>query len=415
MFLKNQNYLITRFVLILAFLAGMLGTPPVGPAYAATILVTNTSNSGPGSLRQAIADAVSGDTITFSALLAGQTITLSDNLIIDKGLTIDGSGLVPQITISGRNVAHLEVLGSDAVTISDLIITNGYTSIYGGGIYKSGPAALTIQNSTITQSQASGGGAISNTGSGNMTIINTTIVGNEAGQGGAIDNIAQGDIIIVNSTVTENQATLGGAIAIGGSDLRVYNSTFALNLASREGNELSTMGIVNINFYNTILACIPGAVDCTASTESTSIEYVNSIVDYGTLTDFGLAELADNGGPTHTMSLLPGSPLIDAADDANCPTTDQRGITRPQGNHCDIGAYESQTSVIYVKQDATGENNGASWTDAYTDLQSALADASSGDEIWVVGGTYKPGNERTSTFSLIDGVAVYGGFAGTET
>jgi hypothetical protein len=53
-----------------------------------------------------------------------------------------------------------------------------------------------------------------------------------------------------------------------------------------------------------------------------------------------IGPLADNGGPTLTHALLDGSPAIDAADDAACPATDQRGVPRPQGAACDIGAYE---------------------------------------------------------------------------
>ena len=54
-----------------------------------------------------------------------------------------------------------------------------------------------------------------------------------------------------------------------------------------------------------------------------------------------LGALADNGGPTLTHALLTGSPAIDAGNDAACPATDQRGVTRPQGAHCDIGSYEA--------------------------------------------------------------------------
>lgn len=82
--------------------------------------------------------------------------------------------------------------------------------------------------------------------------------------------------------------------------------------------------------------------------------------------------------------------------------------------------------IIYVKNDASGENDGGSWTDAYTDLQVALANASATDEIWVCGGTtvspriYKPvppppaSQDRTTSFSIPVGFKVFGGFAGTE-
>ena len=80
---------------------------------------------------------------------------------------------------------------------------------------------------------------------------------------------------------------------------------------------------------------------------------------------------------------------------------------------------------LFVDQDASGANNGSSWSDAYTSLQPALDAATNGDTIWMAAGTYKPsvdnsGNpspadERTKTFQLIEGVLVFGGFAGTET
>ncbi len=72
-------------------------------------------------------------------------------------------------------------------------------------------------------------------------------------------------------------------------------------------------------------------------------------------------------------------------------------------------------SIIYVKQNASGANNGTSWTDAYTSLQTAITNASTGTQIWVAAGTYKPtaGTDRGISFSLKNGVAIYGGFPNT--
>lgn len=82
----------------------------------------------------------------------------------------------------------------------------------------------------------------------------------------------------------------------------------------------------------------------------------------------------------------------------------------------DIFVSKLGSSVIFVDWNASGANSGASWSNAYSDLQSALSGASSGDEVWVAAGTYKPttGSDRAATFQLKDGVAVYGGFTGTE-
>lgn len=81
-----------------------------------------------------------------------------------------------------------------------------------------------------------------------------------------------------------------------------------------------------------------------------------------------------------------------------------------------LACCNSFRAIIYVNKNATGSNNGFSWTNAYTTLELAFSNSVVGDQIWVAQGVYKPtGTSRSTTFSIPNGVAVYGSFAGTET
>ena len=121
-------------------------------ALLSSLVVTNTNDSGPGSLRQEIASAASGQTITFSSKLRGQTITLtSGELDINQNLNIDGPG-ASQLAVSGDDSSEVFNIGSGAtVTISGLTITGGNASV-GGGITNAG--TLTLNQSTVTGNEA---------------------------------------------------------------------------------------------------------------------------------------------------------------------------------------------------------------------------------------------------------------------
>jgi hypothetical protein len=106
-------------------------------------------------LRQAIIDSVSGNTITFDPSLSGQTVVLSTTLIIDKDLIIDGSALVSKISISGNNSTRVfDVIPGITVTTDSLIIKNGKSSSYGGGIHNEG--SLTVKGSIFSGNHVMG-------------------------------------------------------------------------------------------------------------------------------------------------------------------------------------------------------------------------------------------------------------------
>ncbi|MGD1871795.1 MAG: DUF4347 domain-containing protein, partial [Mastigocoleus sp.] len=128
-----------------------------------------------------------------------------------------------------------------------------------------------------------------------------------------------------------------------------------------------------------------------------------------------------NGTPSLTVRALDNTYTGNFSDNSSTQRIDvsTNGGTSPVSANTNAIATTINpiVGVMYVNSNAGGNNDGTSWNDAYTDLQSALAVANSGDEIWVAQGTYKPTTttDRNATFELKDGVAIYGGFVGGET
>jgi hypothetical protein len=227
--------------------------------------VLNNFAQGPGSLRDAIADATSGDTIVFDPSLAGQTIALTGHpLTINKSLDIEGPG-ASLLAISGNDTDRVfDIEAGLSVTIAGLTIAHGRAAGRngGGGILNEG-SVLALANDVFSNNEAVGnnpnssfgGGAITNLTGATLTITGSTFVANEAigatggfGEGGAIWN--QAAACISASTFTGNQAfggnggtvtsaaslvgiANGGAIfnQTQGATLNVANSTFTANQA----------------------------------------------------------------------------------------------------------------------------------------------------------------------------------------
>ncbi|HID21913.1 MAG TPA: hypothetical protein EYP14_05875, partial [Planctomycetaceae bacterium] len=222
----------------------------------------------------------------------------------------------------------------------------------GGGIFNAGTgsANLTLLRTTVTQNRATAdGGGIYNEDV--LTIRNSTFSGNFAdGNGGAILNsesgTAQGTVTIRTSTLVQNSAAnVGGGVANEGPQLiDVSNTIIALNVAAVADNDVRG-GFTSSGFN--LIGDVGGAVGFVDGQNGdqigTTVSPLNPI----------LGPLTDNGGPTLTHELLPGSPAIDTGDNTGGPdNTDQRGADRPTDDTSDIGAFEVNDYVVSI-QDLT--------------------------------------------------------------
>jgi hypothetical protein len=230
--------MVKKYTFILCFILGLLSLMP--SLVFGLVTVSNTNDSGPGSLRQALADAASGETIDFSVT---GTITLTSvELTISQNQTITGPG-AGSLTIDGNNNSRIFNIDSSGATvnISGLTLINGNSTNYGGGIENVG--TLNINDCVISGCDANGfgngyGGAIDNYG-GTVNITTCTISGNTAiTEGGGIRN-ENGTVTITESTISGNTSDNGGGIgnySTTGSTVEVIRSTIYDNHATSGGN-----------------------------------------------------------------------------------------------------------------------------------------------------------------------------------
>lgn len=324
------------------------------------------------------------------------TVETTAEIVVDNDVILDGLG---ELEVDGKNDHRVLFISVGvAVELRRLGVTNGAAgSPGGGGIYNTGD--LTMTSGTVSQSSASDGGGIltsgpltlirgrvsentaeddgggiSNAGYTSpdrrrylVTLIGTTVSGNASGgKGGGIDN--GGRLTLTESTVSGNTSGGDGG-GIYGGELTLANSTVSGNTCGGDGG-----GIYGGKGTVTSSTVAQNSASRGASISGGSLFMTNTLVDgdcSGTIgtqglfniespgdtcgfwpgsvpaEDLKLGPLRDNGGPTETHALLPGSVAIDVIPEAVCVdandeplTEDQRG--EPRDTMCDVGAFEVQ-------------------------------------------------------------------------
>jgi hypothetical protein len=356
------------------------------------ITVVNTNDSGPGSLRQALADVNDGDTINFA--VSGTIGLTSGELLVNNNITISGPGAA-SLAVNGNAKSRVfHIASGKTVSIFALTIINGrtfgsYPDNEGGGVLNQ-YATVTLNNCTISANVAENqGGGICNDGTGGaaiMAITNCTVSNNSAYYGagicndgrmkgatllqissttlsnntagydaGGILNIAdtKGTATLTNCTISGNSAPVHGGGIYNHAALSVSNTTLSANSASLGGgvyNELTVSienAVLNAGTPGTNIFNNGGTVTSRGYNISSDdgAGYLNGPGDQIN-TDPLLGPLQDNGGPTLTHALLPGSPAIDTGDPNFTPPPlyDQRGpgYDRVRNGRIDIGSYEEQ-------------------------------------------------------------------------
>ncbi len=421
---------------------GLYSSQSSNPVLINTTFTSNTADKGSGMYSR-------------DCNIALISVTFLENSAIDEGggmANISCTTTLTRVTFNGNTAgrsgggmynADSKLLLND-VDFSDNTIS-GIITANGGGMYnRRGEVELTnvtFSSNLVTGEERICGAGMYSEYTSNIEMTNVIFFGNSASgneeiYGGGMCNSCTNEISLTNVTFSGNSVVGydkgygGGIYNLNSSNITITNVTFVNNFVNVDtGINFSGGGIYN-NISDTILLNsilwdnTPDQINF--STDSSITVGFSDIQDgfsgLGNISvDPLLKELADYGGITQTHALHADSPVIDAGnpDSATCPASDQRNATRPaDGNNdgsqiCDMGAFEYQSSsrFFYVKQIPVGDKNCSSWENA-CNLQIALYLALPTDQVWVAAGTYNPNNtnDRTISFQLKTGVAIYGGF-----
>lgn len=429
-------------------------------SHAATLVVTNATDGAVGSLRQRIQTAASGDVITFTNTFAGQTLTLTNEIVLPNNLTITATNLVGGVIIDGgpgsnrvfylgtgrtNRLSGLTITGGGGHgasdpgsggalyatrarwTISDCTIVSNTSPAVGAGLASFIGSSLEIQRCIFAANSAgtAGGGIFSAStlldisdssfesnaaglfGGGYQmqastgTLVGCSFLNNSAAETGGALQIFDSSVTVSHSTISGNSATDGGAILLIGFTATLRHVTISGNSAILRAGGIGLETGSSIALQDSIVAGNSAPTENDIRNDGTITRVGTNIVQTaiggsGTLIGSGtilavdplLGPLANNGGRTMTMALLPGSPALDGAG-GSAEAFDQRGHLRPrEGNGdglavADLGAMEMQTPPaagpeLFWVTTAADELNAVSADGAGISLREVLRDAFAG-------------------------------------
>lgn len=318
-----------------------------------TRFINNKSNGQGGALCNW------GSTDITATLFMGNT-SLSHGGAIGNYGTLSVTNSKVMSNTAAANGGGIDMGGIVNMTNSTIISnTAGWR---GGGINSYGGTLTVLGSSFISNTANMYGGGLANDSS-TTTVYGSTFSDNySASVGGGLETSGAPALTLINNTVSANHATTeGGGLywypGVGTGLVYIVNNTIANNVAGTQGGNIYVGGVgiynASIHMLNTIVASgSPNNCSGTLQSFGNNLENTNTcgLTTTGDIRNANpkLGPLQNYGGATWTHALLFGSPAIDAGNNPNCPATDQRGVARPIGVGCDIGAFEGFLYPLYL-------------------------------------------------------------------
>jgi hypothetical protein len=235
------------------------------------------------------------------------------------------------------------IYNAGTATLTDVTLS-GNSARDGGGIYNAGTTTLTGVTLSGNSADSGGGGIQNDNPPVTATLTDVTLSGNSARFGGGINN--NGAATLTNVTLSGNSASYDGGGFRNWGAATLTNVTLSGNSATREGGGIALYS-GSVTLKNTLVANSSSGGNCHGNVTNNGFNLSSDYTCFFDLERNGvnvmLGPLADNGGPTLTHMPQPGSPAIDHG--SRCPATDQRGVARPVGAACDVGAVEYEAAV----------------------------------------------------------------------